>query len=60
MSSEYSINLVYDLNSFPLCRCIEACEAFESCTGELGDVEQLMNSLQVRVLHLKSNVLRVA
>ena len=28
-------------------RCKECCEALEANTGELGDVEQLMNNLQV-------------
>ena len=28
-------------------RCEEACEAFESCMGDLGDVESFMNRLQV-------------
>ena len=35
--------------SFPLklLRCSKSSQVFESCMGDWGDVEQLMNSLQV-------------
>jgi len=39
-----------------LFRCSETSEVFESCMGDWGDVEQLMNRLQVCHILTKVNI----